>query len=1258
MKNWKRLFSALVAVFMLLTMPITTGVSRAIADDEPEYGTLTVSKEVVNGDEDLDFNFEAALTFYNNPAARWDMSMVSYINAMMQNSGVFTNEQMQAITNQFGNAVMGSEYVAEIIVTTTFTLKHGESVEFDSLPGGTDYTVTEAGTEGYVPSADGQTAAAGASLTVTGTIDGDKTLAFVNTISEDPTYEPGTLTVSKEVVNGDEDLDFNFEAALTFYNNPAAWWDMSMVSYINAMMQNSGVFTNEQMQAITNQFGNAVMGSEYVAEITVTTTFTLKHGESVEFKSLPGGTDYTITEAGTEGYVATANGQRANPGQDLTVTGTIDGDATVAYKNVVPRVGGGLTISKEVVNGDADQEFNFELTIAFHNDPDYPWTSGIMSSTYAMLHNSGLFTSEEADAIMTQLAAYCMNAGDAPDPITATTTFTLKHGESKTFPSLVGGTEYTITETGTEGYAASANGQTAAAGQDLTVTGIIDGDATVAYTNTYSNTPVYEYGTLTVSKEVVNGDEEQEFSFELTITMHNDPSDPWDMSTVTYLYTLDENNGGFFPHDVIVEVANQVANTVMNDGGEGTVNEITFTTTFTLKHGESKSIPALPGGTDYTITEAGTEGYVATANGQRANPGQDLTVTGTIDGDATVAYKNVVPRVGGGLTISKEVVNGDADQEFNFELTIAFHNDPDYPWTSGIMSSTYAMLHNSGLFTSEEADAIMTQLAAYCMNAGDAPDPITATTTFTLKHGESKTFPSLVGGTEYTITETGTEGYAASANGQTAAAGQDLTVTGIIDGDATVAYTNTYSNTPVYEYGTLTVSKEVVNGDEEQEFSFELTITMHNDPSDPWDMSTVTYLYTLDENNGGFFPHDVIVEVANQVANTVMNDGGEGTVNEITFTTTFTLKHGESKSIPALPGGTDYTVTEAGTEGYVPSADGQTASIGNPLTVTGTIDGDKTLAFVNTFDDNPEFRTHSLMLDGKIGINFYMYLPDSDAFEYDRMDFTISGKDGQSTSVPYSSGMKRNRSGELYGFVYYVNTIQMADTITAKFYYTKNGEEKMISETYSVLQYFLSYDTAYEANPTLFPVDIVNMITATADLGHYVQKYLDKVRPEWQVPDDHADMYKFYTTYTDADVSEAAEYVAPYALVAEGNTPDVALSYKLELETEMALRVILVPKNGYTGSITATLDGANCAVTPVDGMSKYIVECPNVKAHQLSKTHTFVITTENGSVTIKGSGLSYAHMMLQMYRNDPVGQHAAIAIYRYSKFADILKPEG
>ena len=101
-------------------------------DEEPEYGSLTVSKTVVN------------------------------------RSGELTD----ALRSQQFTFTVNLTYPDGTTETRTFTLSHGGSETIGDLPDGTTYTVTEANVEGYVSSG-----------TVTGTIEADqtKTAAFSNT---------------------------------------------------------------------------------------------------------------------------------------------------------------------------------------------------------------------------------------------------------------------------------------------------------------------------------------------------------------------------------------------------------------------------------------------------------------------------------------------------------------------------------------------------------------------------------------------------------------------------------------------------------------------------------------------------------------------------------------------------------------------------------------------------------------------------------------------------------------------------------------------------------------------------------------------------------------------------------------------------------------------------------------------------------------------------------------------------------------------
>ncbi len=73
----------------------------------------------------------------------------------------------------------------------------------------------------------------------------------------------------------------------------------------------------------------------------------------------------------------------------------------------------------------------------------------------------------------------------------------------------------------------------------------------------------------------------------------------------------------------------------------------------------------------------------------------------------------------------------------------------------------------------------------------------------------------------------------------------------------------------------------------------------------------------------------------------------------------------------------------------------------------------------------PSIDKHALTLaQGAIGVNFYMNLPEADAYDYTEssMKFTVSGKDGQETSDAYDPD-ERNADGTLFAFTCYVNMV-------------------------------------------------------------------------------------------------------------------------------------------------------------------------------------------------------------------------------------------
>ncbi|MBQ6331471.1 MAG: InlB B-repeat-containing protein, partial [Clostridia bacterium] len=93
--------------------------------------------------------------------------------------------------------------------------------------------------------------------------------------------------------------------------------------------------------------------------------------------------------------------------------------------------------------------------------------------------------------------------------------------------------------------------------------------------------------------------------------------------------------------------------------------------------------------------------------------------------------------------------------------------------------------------------------------------------------------------------------------------------------------------------------------------------------------------------------------------------------------------------------------------------------------------GDLTYYTTEPVEAGPAFTTQSLLLEGKIGVRFYVRLPEALRNENTSVSFTISGKGGDActATVPFSSDLPTNTNG-YYGFTYYVGVIQMADTIT------------------------------------------------------------------------------------------------------------------------------------------------------------------------------------------------------------------------------------
>ncbi len=304
---------------------------------------------------------------------------------------------------------------------------------------------------------------------------------------------------------------------------------------------------------------------------------------------------------------------------------------------------------------------------------------------------------------------------------------------------------------------------------------------------------------------------------------------------------------------------------------------------------------------------------------------------------------------------------------------------------------------------------------------------------------------------------------------------------------------------------------------------------------------------------------------------------------------------------------------------------------------TSTITGAVYLyKLVEETPEAPSFRGLQLELSGKIGVMFNMNLPAIQGVDYSTSKMTFTIPHGECTAeAAYTEGSD--------SFTCYINAIQMAEPITATFHYTQNGVEKTVEITRSAKNYFESYDD----NKDQFNDKTQALIEATADYGYYTQAFL-AAQKNWELGGENPRYAKMDKHYNDAfDPFDVSDYAI--------NCPDIGdlfskVSFSLVLDSETAIRLYLTPNEG-VDEVTATCsDGKDATVTKKG--ARWVVEIPNISAHQLSTTYT---VTVNSTATISASALSYVKLMQNAYAGNTAAQNAAAAIYYYSAAADAYK---
>ena len=287
----------------------------------------------------------------------------------------------------------------------------------------------------------------------------------------------------------------------------------------------------------------------------------------------------------------------------------------------------------------------------------------------------------------------------------------------------------------------------------------------------------------------------------------------------------------------------------------------------------------------------------------------------------------------------------------------------------------------------------------------------------------------------------------------------------------------------------------------------------------------------------------------------------------------------------------------------------------------------------------PFFASHSLLLSGEIGVNFYMDL--SKLTEEEKaassMLFSVCGR----LQVDDFDASHTNPGGDgYYGFTCHISSVQMADTITAVFNY---GDGRSVTQTYSAKDY-IDY---VNQNPGGFSADARALVASLGSYGANVQPFL-AISNGWTLGEAHTAMTGGVSYDADA-LDTIRGTAANYAFGKDLGSSQVAkVSYSLDLQSKTALRVYFTLQPDYAGAVTATLDGSPVeAVRQDDG--RYCVTVPSIAAHELGTAHSIVLSA-GGSCTVTVSALSYVDAALRssskVFAND-TARAAVASLYDY-----------
>ena len=177
-----------------------------------------------------------------------------------------------------------------------------------------------------------------------------------------------------------------------------------------------------------------------------------------------------------------------------------------------------------------------------------------------------------------------------------------------------------------------------------------------------------------------------------------------------------------------------------------------------------------------------------------------------------------------------------------------------------------------------------------------------------------------------------------------------------------------------------------------------------------------------------------------------------------------------------------------------------------------------------------------------------------------------------------------------------------------------------------------------------------------------MQPFLAAAR-DWTLGTDYAEMTTHYTDEYDIDYILAM--VSDNRISVDGleDSHIEEVRQSLTLDSGTAINVYFIPRDGYEGGLTASVNGGEPRAYTKDSEGRWCVKITGIPAHELRASHQIEVETDDGGgVTVTVSALSYVCAALEHYTDYGDPEHikardAVAAIYMYSQAADAYKTE-